>query len=134
MKEVTVEYRVTYADTDMMGVVYHANYLVFFERARNEFMRQLGYPYTECEKAGVMMPIIHVELNYKRPAKYDDLIEITARVAARKGVKLKLDYVVRRKGESEDLVTGSTTLAYVSSQTFRPCYPPPAMAEALKDC
>jgi len=133
MKEITVEYRVTYADTDMMGVVYHANYLVFFERARNELMRQLGYPYSECEKIGVMMPVIHVELDYKRPAKYDDLVEITARVVSHKGVRLKLEYVVRRKGEREDLVTGTTTLCYVSSTTFKPCLPPEPMVAILKD-
>ena len=78
MKKVTVEYRVPYADTDQMGVVYYGNYLTFFERARNELMRAAGYTYQRCEAEGFLLPVIHAEVDYRSPAKYDDMLEITA--------------------------------------------------------
>ena len=67
-----MQYRVPYADTDQMGVVYYGNYLTIFERARNELMRACGYTYRECEAEGWMLPVTHAEVDYKRPARYDD--------------------------------------------------------------
>ena len=61
-----------------MGVVYYGNYLTLFERARNELMRSCGYTYRECEAEGWMLPVIHAEVDYKSPARYDDLLEVTA--------------------------------------------------------
>src|SRR5574344_2807261 len=84
MKKIVIEYRVPYADTDQMGVVYYGNYLTFFERARNELMRACGYTYKECEAEGWMLPVTHAEVDYKRPAKYDDLLEITACVQSQR--------------------------------------------------
>ena len=99
MKKITLEYRVSYADTDMMGVVYYANYLVMFERARNELMRTCGYTYKECEAEGWGLPVTHAELDYRRSAKYDDLLEITAFVKMQKGVRIEIACEIRRKGE-----------------------------------
>ena len=120
----TIEYRVPYADTDNMGVVYYANYLVMFERARNELMRKCGYTYKECEAEGWALPVTHAELDYKGSAKYDDLLEITAFVQSQKGVRLEIACEIRRKGEDAVLVRGFTRHAFVSLQTFRPCPPP----------
>ena len=125
-----MEYRVPYADTDQMGVVYYANYLVLFERARNELMRENGYTYKRCEEEGWMLPVVHAELDYKKPAKYDDLLEVTAYVSAQKGVRIEIACEVRRKGESEILVKGFTRHCFVSTQTFRPIPPP----EAFSNC
>ena len=126
MKKVVMEYRVPYADTDQMGVVYYANYLVLFERARNELMRENGYTYKRCEEEGWMLPVVHAELDYKKPAKYDDLLEVTAYVSAQKGVRIEIACEVRRKGESEILVKGFTRHCFVSTETFRPIPPPEA--------
>ncbi len=125
-----MEYRVPYADTDQMGVVYYANYLVLFERARNELMRENGYTYKRCEEEGWMLPVVHAELDYKKPAKYDDLLEVTAYVSAQKGVRIEIACEVRRKGESEILVKGFTRHCFVSTETFRPIPPP----EAFSNC
>ena len=132
MKKVTIEYRVPYADTDQMGVVYYGNYLTLFERSRNELMRACGYTYKQCEEEGWMLPVTHAEVNYKRPAKYDDLLEITAYVQAQKGVRLEIACEIRRKGEEQILVSGFTRHAFVSIKDFYPCPPPQRFVEILK--
>ena len=131
MKKVTTEYRVQYADTDKMGVVYHGNYLVCFERGRNELMREAGYPYSRCEAEGWMLPVIHAELDYKSPAKYDDLLEITAWVQMCRGVRMEVACEIRRKGEGTVLVSGFTRHCFVSTKDFRPVPPPKGIAEIL---
>lgn len=68
--------RVRYAETDQMGIVYHGNYFLYFESARAESIRQLGYSYAEMEKKGVVMPVVDVHCRYLRPAKYDDLLTV----------------------------------------------------------
>lgn len=127
----TIEYRVPYADTDQMGVVYYGNYLTFFERARNELMRRLGYTYKECEQEGWMLPVTHAEVDYRRPAKYDDLLEITAYVKLQKGVRIEIACEVRRKGEEQILVSGFTRHAFVSMADFRPCPPPERLLKMM---
>lgn len=124
MKRVTIEYRVPYADTDQMGVVYYANYLEFFERSRNELMRACGYTYRECEADGIMLPVTHAEVDYRSPARYDDILEITAWVKMLKGVRIEIACEVRRKGEEALLVSGFTRHCFVSTKTFRPVSPP----------
>lgn len=133
MKAVAIEYRVPYADTDQMGVVYYGNYLTLFERARNELMRACGYSYREFERDGFALPVVHAEVNYHRPAKYDDLLEVRAVVASQKGVRIEIACEVRRKGEPEILVSGFTRHAFVSTTTFRPVPPPERLLAAIKD-
>ncbi len=68
--------RVRYAETDQMGVVYHSNYFPYFESARAESIRQLGFTYADMEKMGIIMPVVDVHCRYLRPARYDDLLTI----------------------------------------------------------
>ena len=124
MKKITIEYRVPYADTDMMRVVYYANYLALFERARNELMRACGYTYRECEAEGFGLPVTHAECDYHASAKYDDILEISAWVQSRKGVRIEIACEVRRKGEEKILARGFTRHAFIDLRTFRPCPPP----------
>ena len=131
MRKVVTEYRVPYADTDQMGVVYYGNYLALFERARNELMRACGYTYRECEQEGFMLPVVHAEVDYRRPAKYDDLLEVTAWVQAQKGVRIEIACEVRRKGEEQVLVSGFTRHAFVSTRDFRPCPPPQRLLDVI---
>lgn len=131
MRKVTIEYRVPYADTDQMGVVYYGNYLALFERSRNELMRACGYTYKECEAEGWMLPVTHAEVDYRSPARYDDLLEITAWVRMQKGVRLEIACEIRRKGEERLLVSGFTRHAFVSTENFRPVAPPERFVEVL---
>ena len=124
MKKIAMEYRVPYADTDQMGVVYYGNYLTIFERARSELMRACGYTYKQCEAEGWMLPVVHAEVHYHRPARYDDLLEVTAWCSAHKGVRLEISCEVRVKGAPEVLVDGFTRHCFVSTETFHPMPPP----------
>ena len=131
MHKVVTEYRVPYADTDQMGVVYYGNYLTIFERARNELMRACGYTYRQCEAEGWMLPVVHAEVNYRRPARYDDLLEVSAWCQSHKGVRLEIACEVRRKGEPTVLARGFTRHCFVSTETFRPIPPPERLLGAL---
>ena len=131
MRKIVTEYRVPYADTDQMGVVYYGNYMALFERARNELMRACGYTYKQCETEGFMLPVIHAEADYKSPAKYDDLLEISAWVQLQKGVRIEIACEVRRKGEEAVLAEGYTRHVFVSTEDFRPCPPPQRFLDSL---
>lgn len=133
MHKVVTEYRVPYADTDQMGVVYYGNYMALFERARNELLRDHGFTYKACEAAGFMLPVVHAEADYRAPARYDDLLELSAWVRLLKGVRIEIACEVRRKGEDEVLVSGFTRHAFVSTRDFRPCPPPQCFLDILKD-
>ncbi len=116
--EITMDYRVPYADTDQMGVVYYANYLVFFERSRNEILRSLDYPYTRFEEEGLILPVIEAHCNYKRPARYDDLLQIHGWLEVESKTKVRARCEVLR-GE-ELLAEGYTVHACLSAETMRP--------------
>ena len=98
--------RVPYADVDQMGVVYYANYLVYFEMARNALLREAGMPYARMEEAGVMLPVVEAHCDYQLPAKYDDLITVCSECLPLKGVRLRIRYEVYR--DDTLLMTGHT--------------------------
>lgn len=119
MVEHKTEIRVIYADTDAMGVVYHTNYIKWFEVGRCELLRSVGYPYARMEEEGVLLPVAECNCKYRLPAVYDDLLEITARIGETKGATVTLEYEIRRKGTEELLVTGWTKHA-VTDARFKP--------------
>ncbi len=118
---VTIPYRVPYADTDQMHVVYYANYLAYFERARNELLRTLGYTYRSLEADGLGLPVAEAHVRYMVPATYDDLLEITAWCEGFKGVRATIRCEVRRSGRL--LAEGYTVHALVDLRTLRPVRP-----------
>ena len=120
--ENTTQYRVCYADTDQMGVVYYANYFMLFERARKELLRLNGLSYKEIEEQGFMLPVLDAHAKYHRPARYDDLLDVTARVVEFDGLKLKTACEVKRDGVL--LVDGDVTLVFLNAKTGRPSRPP----------
>ncbi|MBQ9447686.1 MAG: acyl-CoA thioesterase [Victivallales bacterium] len=120
--EYTTPYRVCYADTDQMGVVYYANYFMLFERARTELLRQNGLSYRQIEEQGFMLPVLDAHAKYHRPARYDDLLDVTARIVDFDGLKLKTVCEVKRDGVL--LVDGDVTLVFLNAKTGRPSRPP----------
>ena len=121
-----IEYRVPYADTDQMKVVYYANYFVYFERLRNELLREIGSSYYQMEEDGYALPVIEAVCHYKSSARYDDLLTIRGWVSSIKGVRVTIECEVLR-GE-ELLVSGHTVHACIDMKTGRPTRVPATFA------
>lgn len=105
--------RVIYGDTDQMGVVYYANYFRYFEFSRSELFRARGGNYTQMEKEGFGLPVVAAHCDYKRSAKYDDLLVIRVHIAELRRASLRFEYEVRRDGDETVLATGHTIHACV---------------------
>ncbi len=116
----TASVRVRYAETDRMGVVYYANYLVWFEVARTEWLRHAGWIYREMEQEGVSLPVIEAHCEYRRAARYDDELEIRTRGTLLSPVRVRFDYEIWRAGDDAALACGHTVHAGTDS-TGRPC-------------
>ena len=124
-----MEYRVPYADTDQMGVVYYANYLEYFERSRTEMFRAIGMPYSVMEEKGIILPVSEAHCKYLGSARYDDLLTFRSCVEEISRVKLKIRSEVLRDGKV--LVTGFVTLGCVDAD-FRISRLLPEMVECCK--
>jgi acyl-CoA thioester hydrolase len=122
--------RVRYGETDQMGYAYHGNYALYFEQARTEMLRSMGFPYAELERQGIMMPIREISIKYYQPARYDDLLTIETRVAQMPTVRIFIEY--KTYNEAGVLLNeGSTTLVFVDAGTRRPVRPPKSFMEAI---
>lgn len=122
--------RVRYAETDQMGVVYHANYLVWFEVARTDLLRSTGWTYREMEAAGVSLPVIEVECAYRRPARYDDELDIAAEGRLLSPVRVEFTYTVTRRPDGEVVATGVSRHAALGKDG-RPCRLPARVRDML---
>ena len=127
-REVSSHVRVRYAETDRMGVVYYANYLVWFEVGRTEWLRQAGLTYREVEESGIILPVIEARCEYRQPARYDDEIEIRTRGVLLSGVRVQFDYEVVRRGTGAVAAVGRTVHASVDA-TGRPARLPARVRE-----
>ena len=124
--------RVIYGDTDQMGVVYHANYLRFFEAARNEFFRDRGGSYRALESEGLMLPVVEASVKYLAPAHYDDVVEVEVGVDDLKRATFAFTYVLRREGEDRVLSTGRTVHACLDRKSGRPVRIPESLLTRLR--
>ncbi|MBL9216637.1 MAG: acyl-CoA thioesterase [Opitutaceae bacterium] len=129
MIESRTQITVRYAETDMMGIVYHGNYLPWFEVGRTTLLKECGLPYRELEQQGYRLPVIELGVKFFRPALYDDSVTIVTRLKERPMLRIHLDYEVRR-GE-ELLVTGFTTHAFINPQG-EPVRPPARFVEKMR--
>ena len=105
---VTTLYRVKFFDTDVMGVVHHANYIRWFETGRVEFLRELGIDLNEMMSDGILFPIVEITAKFHAPAKFDDELEIITTAEALTKAKMKFDYVIRKRGEEKILAEGTS--------------------------
>jgi acyl-CoA thioester hydrolase len=112
--------RVRYADTDQMGVVYYANYLVWFEVGRTEWLRQTGWSYREMERDGVALPVIEAHCDYRQPLRYDDEVEIATKAMLVTPVRIRFEYEVRRAADGDVAASGHTIHAAIDP-AGKPC-------------
>lgn len=125
--------RSRYGETDRMGYVYYGNYLQYFEVARIEMIRACGLSYREMEDAGVMLPVIHAEIQYKAPILYDEVFEIKVMMFDLPDVRLQTFYEIRTNNGAELHVMGEVTLVFMNAQTRRPMRAPQNFVEGLKN-
>lgn len=133
VNETKVEVR--YQETDQMGVVYHANYLIWFEIGRTKFIEQLGFQYAEMEKSNIVSPVIDIQISYKHPAKYGDTVTIFTWLEKYKGVRATYAYRIENE-EGDILVTGTSEHVIVDKESFKPLQlrkEHPAWHEAYKN-
>ncbi len=130
MRTATTSLRVRYAETDQMGVVYYAHYFVWFEVARAELLRQQGWSYREMESSGVILPVIEAHCDYRRPARYDDRVEVHAEGRLTSPVRMEFFYEVSLSGEDGLVASGRTAHAAVS-RAGRPCRLPERIRQAF---
>ena len=112
--------RVRYAETDKMGVVYYANYLVWFEVGRADLLRSLGWTYRDMEHAGISLPVIEAHCVYQRPARYDDELEIRTTGRIFSPVRMEFTYEVRRIDDGVVAASGKTVHAALDKGS-KPC-------------
>lgn len=105
-----VEFRVRYAETDQMGVVYHSHYLVWCEVGRTEHLRSLGTDYATVERAGTTLAVAEASLRYHAPARYDDLVRIETTLSSVRSRVITFDYVITNADTGDRLVTARTAL------------------------
>jgi acyl-CoA thioester hydrolase len=124
--------RVRYGETDQMGYCYYGNYASYFEVGRVEALRSLGMSYKQLEEEGVMLPVAHFEVDYLRPAFYDDELTVVTAIVAIVGPRLFFEHTIYNAAQ-EKLSTGKTTLVFVAKTTMRPIAPPDHFIQLLKD-
>ena len=112
--------RVRYADTDQMGVTYHANYLVWFEVGRTDWLRHHGWTYRDMEQEGIQLPVIEAFCRYLAPARYDDELEVHTRATLLTPVRVRFDYELRVSASGTLSATGYTVHAALGA-SGKPC-------------
>lgn len=130
MIESRTQITVRYAETDMMGVVYHGNYLPWFEVGRTTLLKECGIVYRDLEAQGFRLPVVELGVKFSRPALYDDTVTVITRLKERPLLRIRLDYEVRRGDEL--LVTGFTVHTFINREG-EPVRPPVEYAAKMRE-
>ena len=131
MFEHSTKIRTRYSEVDRMGYVYYGNYATYFEVGRVEAMRVLGISYAELEEEGIMMPVIRFEINYKKPAFYDEELTVITRVREIPRSRIVFEYETRN-AKGEFLNSALTELVFVDSETMKPQRAPKVIVDAAE--
>lgn len=131
MKDHQIQVRVRYSETDQMGVVYHGNYIPYFEIGRVEWLRNKGISYKSMEESGIGLPIVNMNINYKKSAVYDELLTVHTVFKSQTSVKIEFDCAIYNESK-ELLTTAQFMLVFVSLKTGKPTAPPDYILELLK--
>ncbi|OAB78488.1 acyl-CoA thioesterase [Cochleicola gelatinilyticus] len=130
MKKNLTKLRVRYAETDQMRVVYHGNYAQYLEQGRTEWLRELGLSYKWMEENNIQLPVINLQINFKLPARYDDVICITTRLKEIPTIRISFEYEIHNQS-NELLVTASTDLVFINTTTNKLMRAPNFLLEKL---
>ncbi|MGC1516967.1 MAG: thioesterase family protein [Maribacter sp.] len=130
MRTNEISFRVRYGETDQMGVVYHGNYAQYLEMARVEWLRVLGISYKKMETDGIMLPVIHLSIEFIKPALYDDLITVKVFLKKKPAVRIAFDYEIKNEA-GELLATANTVLVFIDMNRNRPTRCPGFLLEKL---
>jgi acyl-CoA thioester hydrolase len=131
MKDHQIQVRVRYSETDQMGVVYHGNYIPYFEIGRVEWLRNKGISYKKMEESGIALPIVNMNINYKKSAVYDELLTVHTVFKSQTSVKIEFDCAIYNEAK-ELLTTAQFLLVFISLKTGKPTAPPSYILELLK--
>jgi len=122
--------RVRYGETDQMGYVYYGNYAEYFEVGRVEWLRNLGISYKSLEESKIMLPVLHLNINYLKPAKYDDLLTIIT--TPKKKPLVKIEFHLEIYNQNNDLLTtGTTTLVFIDMIKNKPSKAPQILIDKI---
>ena len=123
--------RVRYADTDQMKMVYYAKYFEYFEQGRSDFLREIGLPYPEIERMGYYLPVIEAHANYRKPARYDELLNIIVIVKEIPETRMRIEYEVHNDATGDLLADGHTMHTFVNAATGKPTRAPGVFIDKL---
>ena len=130
MKDHQIQVRVRYSETDQMGVVYHGNYIPYFEIGRVEWLRNKGISYKKMEESGIALPIVNMNINYKKSAVYDELLTVHTVFKSQTSVKIEFDCAIYNE-QQELLTTAQFLLVFMDLKTGRPVAPPAYILEVM---
>jgi acyl-CoA thioester hydrolase len=128
-----IKTRIRYQETDQMGIVYYANFFVYFEMGRTEFLRNLGLPYAELEKEQIYFPVTETYCRYRSPAHYDDVLIIQSWVSELKHATVKFSYKIVREGDNNLIAEGFAKLACLNASR-KPTSVPEKLRKLLNSC
>jgi len=130
LKSHKIKIRIRYGETDQMGVVYHGNYAQYLEMGRIEWLRSLGISYRKMEEDGIMLPVISLSLNFKKSARYDDVVNVKTQLNKMPTAKIEFDYEITNE-HGEILTTANTVLVFIDMKTNKPTRPPKFILDKL---
>ncbi len=123
--------RAIYADTDQMGVVYYSRYFELFERGRTELLRDLGAPYAEMEKTGIILPVIEAHCRYRKGFHYDDIVIVKSMITAIPRATIRIEHELLKENDTAVYATGYTVHCFVNSQG-KPVKAPKSFSELIQ--
>lgn len=131
MKENTIYINPRYVETDQMGIIHHSNYLIYMEQGRLNWLEKLGFSYVEMEKAGVLLPVYHIDIKYKKPMYLSSKIKVVTRLKKVPSTRVEFEYEIM---DENDVVcaTANLVLVFTNAKTFRPMKPLPDFLEQCK--
>ena len=131
IKSDEIEIRVRYVETDQMGFVYHGNYAQYLEMGRIEWLRKLGVSYKKMEEEGILLPVLSLDINFKKSAYYDDVINVKTQLKKTPTVRIEFDYEITNK-KGEIITTAKAVLVFVNMKTKKPMRCPKYILDKLQ--